>query len=405
MKIKKTGLVYLVGGAVRDQLLNYPVTERDWVVVGSTPEALIAQGYRSVGRDFPVFLHPETKEEYALARTERKQGHGYRGFVTNYNPLVTLEEDLLRRDLTINAMAMDELGNIVDPYGGQADIAARCLRHVSPAFSEDPVRVLRVARLMARYVHMGFHVAEETACLMRKMVQNGDLEHLVAERVWQEWEKSLREPHPQLFIETLRSVGALRVILPELDALFGVPNALQYHPEVDSGIHSMQLLEAVSQLTQDSQVRFAALVHDVGKGVTPIGNWPRHVGHEHYGIPVLEKFCQRLKVPNEYRQLAILVIKYHLLALQGPALHPNTIVDMLCALDAFRRPERFKQWLFACECNISQRSFWLSMYEACCEVNTKQWVTEELSGERIKQNIANVRLQNIKKILKTYNNY
>jgi tRNA nucleotidyltransferase (CCA-adding enzyme) len=392
--------IYLVGGAVRDQLLGYPVHERDWVVVGATPAQLIQQNYRSVGLDFPVFLHPETREEYALARTERKQGHGYRGFSMTFDDKVTLEEDLLRRDLTINAMARDDGGHLIDPYGGQADLKARLFRHVSPAFAEDPVRVLRVARLMARYRHLGFRLAEETRCLMMQIVQAGELAHLVPERVWQEWQRSLLEKNPECFIEILRAVGALKVILPELDQLFGVPNTVRYHPEVDTGIHSMQLLQQVSIVTPDPCVRFAALVHDLGKGVTPISAWPRHLGHEHTGLPVLDKVCQRLRVPKIYRQLAALVIRYHLLAFKLHELHPNKIVDMLSSLDAFRRPQRFKQWLLACECDEVTRGDWLTVLEACLPVNIQQWLLDGLCGEALKVRVHQYRMAKVKETLK-----
>jgi len=392
--------IYLVGGAVRDQLLGYPVHEKDWVVVGATPELLIQQQYRAVGLDFPVFLHPETREEYALARTERKQGHGYRGFTMQFDENVTLEEDLLRRDLTINAMARDDAGHLIDPYGGQADLQAKILRHVSPAFTEDPVRVLRLARFMARYHHLGFRLAEETRCLMLQMVREGELAHLVPERVWQEWQRSLTEKNPECFIEVLRAVGALKVILPELDQLFGVPNTVRYHPEVDTGIHSLQLLQQATALTSEPSVRFAALVHDLGKGVTPISAWPRHLGHEHTGLPVLDKLCQRLRVPKNYRQLAALVIRYHLLAFKLYELRPNTIVDMLSSLDAFRRPLRFKQWLLACECDTALRLAWLAVFEACLPVDTQQWLSDGLHGEALKARIHQYRIAKVKEALK-----
>lgn len=391
--------IYLVGGAVRDQLLGYPIYERDWVVVGATPEVLIKQNYRPVGRDFPVFLHPKTKEEYALARTERKQGHGYHGFTTDFNAHVTLEEDLLRRDLTINAMAMDEAGLVIDPYGGQQDLKDRLLRHVSGAFVEDPVRVLRVARFMARYHHLGFKLADETRCLMAQMVREGELAHLVAERVWQEWQRSLIEKNPGVFIEVLRAVGALKIILPELDVLFGVPNTVRYHPEVDTGIHSLQILQQATALTPDPCVRFAALVHDLGKGVTSMSAWPRHIGHEHTGLPVLETLCERLRIPKDYRQLALLVIRYHLQAFQLYELRPNTIVDMLSSLDAFRRPERFKQWLLACECDAPTRHDWLAVFEASLPVDIKQWVSDGLQGEALKARIHQQRVAQVKMAL------
>lgn len=304
--------IYLVGGAVRDQLLGYPVKERDWVVVGATPKQMQQLGYQQVGRDFPVFLHPETKEEYALARMERKSAPGYYGFQCDFNPNVSLEDDLLRRDLTINAMAMDTNGHLIDPYHGEVDLKAKLLRHVSPAFIEDPVRVLRVARFAARYYHLGFRLADETRALMYLMVKRGELNHLVAERVWQEWLRSFAEQNPQIFISTLRACGALKVILPELDALFGVPNNKKYHAEVDSGVHTLMVLKKAVKLSTDSMVRFAALVHDLGKGATPMVEWPRQVQHEIRGVAIIRDLCARLRIPADYRKFAEMVSRFHL---------------------------------------------------------------------------------------------
>jgi len=341
--------IYLVGGAVRDQLLGYPVNECDWVVVGATPDALLQQGYRQVGRDFPVFLHPESGEEYALARTERKLAPGYYGFTCDFNPNVTLADDLSRRDLTINAMAMDDKGQLIDPYGGLNDLQAKILRHVSPAFVEDPVRVLRVARFAARYHHLGFKLADETRVLMYTMVKRGELAHLVPERVWQEWQRSLLERNPEQFIGTLRACAALRVVLPELDALFGVPNTRHYHPEVDSGVHTLMVLGASVQLSDDAMIRFAALVHDLGKACTPMGEWPSHHGHETRGLVVIDNLCQRLRIPADYRKFALMASRYHLIIHRLFELRANTIVDTFEHTDAFRRPELFEKLLIVCD--------------------------------------------------------
>jgi len=347
--------IYLVGGAVRDQLLGYPIKERDWVVVGATPERLIRQGYQQVGRDFPVFLHPTSREEYALARMERKEAPGYYGFSCDFNPHVRLEDDLARRDLTINAMAMDADGRLIDPYHGQADLKAKYLRHVSPAFVEDPVRVLRVARFAARYHHLGFKLADETRSLMQQMVQQGELEHLIAERVWQELYRSLEEKNPELFICTLRACGALRVILPELDRLFGVPSWRRYHPEVDTGVHTLMVLCKAVMLSDDPLVRFAALLHDLGKGRTPMQGWPAQHGHEELGLAAIEQLCQRLRVPQRYRQFALMVSRFHLTIHRLEELRADTIVTLLERVDAFRRPELFEKLLLTCEADFCGR--------------------------------------------------
>ncbi|HEY8540030.1 MAG TPA: multifunctional CCA addition/repair protein, partial [Steroidobacteraceae bacterium] len=336
--------IYLVGGAVRDELLGLPVRERDWVVVGAEPQELLDRGFRPVGKDFPVFLHPETNEEYALARTERKTGPGYRGFETRFSPDVTLEQDLERRDLTINAIAKDpETGKLIDPFGGERDLRDRVLRHVSPAFVEDPVRVLRVARFAARFAPLGFTVAPETIELMRQIAASGELDALVPERVWLELHKTLQMPAPWRFFEVLRDANALAVIFPEIDALFGVPQPEQWHPEIDSGLHTMMVLEQACRLSPDPIVRFAALVHDLGKGTTPKDEWPRHVAHEHRGVPLIEQLCARLRVPNAFRDLAILVGRHHLVMHKADQLRPGTMLELLEHLDAFRRPERVEQ--------------------------------------------------------------
>lgn len=343
---------YLVGGAVRDRLLQRPIHERDWVVVGATASDMLARGFRPVGKDFPVFLHPDSGEEYALARTERKSGHGYGGFTIYASPEVTLEQDLQRRDLTVNAMAETEDGQVIDPYNGQADIRARKLRHVSPAFSEDPLRILRVARFAARYAPLGFSVADETMALMRGMVDAGEVEHLVAERVWKEVSRALTEPRPDIFIQVLRDCGALNILLPEVDRLFGVPQPALHHPEIDTGDH---ILRALRQAPADLPVRFAVLVHDLGKGITPDHVLPSHRGHEAAGLPLVKEVCARLRVPNPITALALGVCEYHLHCHKAFDLRPQTILKMLRALDALRRPERFEQFLESCEADARGR--------------------------------------------------
>src|SRR3990167_3389860 len=339
--------VYLVGGAVRDNILGYPVKERDWLVVGAVPEQLLSQGYRQVGRHFPVFLHPDTGEEYALARTESKSAPGYYGFNCNYNINVTLEEDLLRRDLTINAMAIDEFGKIIDPYRGLDDIKLKKLRHISAAFADDPVRVLRVARFAARYHHLGFHIDDDTMHLMYLMTKRGELDYLIPERIWSEWYKSLFEKNPEMFIQVLRDCGALAVIIPEIDRLFGVPNSYKYHPEIDSGVHTLCTLQATTKLSGIDEkfvglVRFAAALHDVGKGITSMKQWPRHHGHEYSGVAIIDEICQRLRVPVSYRQFAIQACRYHLIMHRVLELNPCAIVNTLNKIDAFRRPAIFR---------------------------------------------------------------
>jgi tRNA nucleotidyltransferase (CCA-adding enzyme) len=348
--------IYLVGGAVRDQLLGLPARERDWVVVGARPEELLAHGYKPVGKDFPVFLHPQSGEEYALARTERKTGPGYRGFETLFSPDVTLEQDLERRDLTINAIAKDpDSGALIDPFGGRRDLRDRVLRHVSPAFIEDPVRVLRVARFAARFAPLGFTVAAQTLDVMREIAARGELDALVSERVWQETQRALAMPAPARFFEVLREANALPAIFPELHALFGVPQPERWHPEIDSGVHTLMVLEQAAKLSDDPVVRFAALTHDLGKGTTPPEEWPRHVAHEQRGVDLVDGLCDRLRIPNAYRELAVLVARYHLEAHRVEELRTGTLLDLLERLDAFRRPERFEQWVLACEADARGR--------------------------------------------------
>ncbi len=348
--------VYLVGGAVRDKLLGLPVQDRDYVVVGATPEEMVARGFKPVGADFPVFLHPETGEEYALARTERKSGHGYKGFTVYAAPDVTLEEDLKRRDLTINAMAEDEEGQLIDPYGGAEDLRNGVLRHVSEAFAEDPVRILRVARFAARYAKWGFRVAHSTNALMRRMVDSGEVDHLVPERVWAELERALGEDTPSRFFTVLRGCGALARLFPEIDALFGVPQPQKHHPEVDTGVHAMLVLDAAARLSTDTRVRFAALMHDLGKGDTPPEDWPRHLGHEERGAELVRAFCQRLRAPNEYRDLAVIAARFHGHCHRIGELRAATVVDMLEAMDAFRKPQRVEQFILACEADFRGRT-------------------------------------------------
>jgi tRNA nucleotidyltransferase (CCA-adding enzyme) len=341
--------VYLVGGAVRDELLGRPVAERDWVVVGATPQQMLDLGYRRVGRDFPVFLHPETSEEHALARTERKTGPGYRGFELHFSPDVTLEDDLKRRDLTINAMARDASGALIDPHGGRADLESRTLRHVSDAFDEDPVRILRVARFLARFEPLGFSIAQETLARMRAMVAAGEADALVPERIWQETVRALAEPAPAAWLRALRGCGALARIFPELDALYGVPQPPQWHPEVDTGLHMELVLSAAAALTPEPRIRFAALMHDLGKGRTPRSQWPRHIGHEESGARLAAGVAERLRVPTEFRDLAVLAARWHGLVHRALELRPRTVLELLESCDAFRRPERFRELLVACE--------------------------------------------------------
>jgi len=347
--------IYLVGGAVRDKFLGLSVHERDFVVVGAKPDELLAAGFIGVGKSFPVFLHPETKEEYALARTERKTGAGYHGFDFNTAESVTLEEDLARRDLTINAMAESESGEITDPYGGQRDLQLKLLRHVSPAFMEDPVRVLRVARFAARFAPLGFRVAPETMAVMQNMVKQGEIDYLVKERVWKEMQRALTEPSPTEFIKVLRAAGALKVVLPEIDALYGVPQSPTSHPEVDTGIHIELVLTQAAKLSLDPEVRFAALLHDVGKALTPVEFLPKHPQHEQKGALLVKQLCERLNVPKEYQALAEVVTKYHGDFYNADKMSASNLLDLLNHCDAFRRPERWEKMLLACSADFKGR--------------------------------------------------
>ncbi|WP_233979056.1 multifunctional CCA addition/repair protein [Pectobacterium versatile] len=348
--------IYLVGGAVRDSLLGLPVTEKDWVVVGATPENLLAQGYQQVGKDFPVFLHPVSLDEYALARTERKSGKGYTGFVCHAAPDVTLEQDLLRRDLTINAIARTERGDLIDPYHGRRDLESRVLRHVSEAFSEDPLRVLRVARFAARFAHLGFQIAEETMALMQKMTHEGELAYLTPERVWKETEKALGTSSPDVYFQVLRDCGALAVLFPEIDNLYGVPAPAKWHPEIDTGIHTMMTVAMAARLSPEIDVRFATLCHDLGKGLTPPELWPRHHGHGPAGVKLVEALCQRLRVPNPIRDLAKLVAEYHDLVHTVQVLQPKTLLKLFDAIDVWRKPQRLEQLALTSEADARGRA-------------------------------------------------
>jgi tRNA nucleotidyltransferase (CCA-adding enzyme) len=347
--------IYKVGGAVRDRLLGEPVTDIDWVVVGATSEEMLAQGFRPVGADFPVFLHPKSGEEYALARTERKSGRGYGGFTFHASPEVTLEEDLIRRDLTINAMAEDDQGNLTDPYHGQNDLKDRILRHVSPAFAEDPLRVLRVARFAARYAGLGFSVAQETLELMRQLSESGELEALTPERSWKEISRALMEKQPQVFIQVLRDCGALKVLMPEVDALFGVPQPPIHHPEIDCGVHTLSVVQQAALHQQPLTVRWACLLHDLGKGLTPEEQWPRHLEHEHTGLKLIEAVNQRFKVPRDCQELALLVGEYHTHSHRAFELRASTLLALLQSFDVYRRPQRFDEFIAACEMDARGR--------------------------------------------------
>ena len=352
-KISSLLETYLVGGSVRDELLKLPVKDHDYVVVGSTPEEMVRLGYRPVGKDFPVYLHPKSQDQYALARTERKVARGYKGFEVYASPKVTLQDDLLRRDLTINAIAKDRDGNIIDPFNGVADLEAGLLRHVSPAFSEDPVRVLRTARFSARF---GFRVVPETLSLMNELVRNGEVDALVPERVWQEFARGLMEKNPSRLFYVLRECGALARIMLEVDILFGIPQSVRWHPEIDTGVHVMQVIDYAASKNYSLPVRFAALTHDLGKGVTPRDSWPHHVGYESHSVKLVKDLCKRIKTPKDSRDLALLVARFHSNVHRIAELSPTTIGDMLLAVDAYRKPERFEEFIQACACDFHGRS-------------------------------------------------
>lgn len=384
--------IYLVGGAVRDELLGIKPRERDWCVVGASPEELLQDGYKQVGKDFPVFLHPKTGEEYALARTERKTGPGYHGFDFDFSADVRIEDDLSRRDLTINAIAKARDGTLIDPFGGAKDIESRTLRHVSDAFAEDPVRILRVAKFAARLHPFGFSVAGETLALMRRMVEAGEVDALVADRVWKETESALSGQHSRVFFEVLRSCGALAVLYPELDALFGVPQPPQWHPEIDTGLHTMMVLDQAEALSDELPVRYAALTHDLGKGTTPETEWPSHKGHEKRGVDLIKRWNKRLPVPKSCHQLAIIVAEFHTHCHRALELTEKTIVKLFERTDAFRRPERFEQFLLACEADArgrlglesrtyQQRSYLVNALTAANSVDTAAIASQHEGAE------------------------
>lgn len=396
--------VYLVGGAVRDELLGLPVTERDWCVVGATPGELKALGYRQVGKDFPVFLHPDTGEEYALARTERKTGPGYHGFEFRSSPDVTVEDDLKRRDLTVNAIARDRHGTLVDPFGGHRDLANRTLRHVSDSFAEDPVRILRVAKFAARFAPLGFTVAPETMALMSAMVENGEADELVPHRVWKECEAALASACPPVFFEILRQCGALAKTFPEIDALFGVPQPEQWHPEIDCGVHAMMVLEQAAALSQNVDVRFAALVHDLGKATTPKAKLPSHPGHERRSVRLIKGMAGRMPIPTGCRELALVVAEFHGHCHKAFELKPATVLKVLERTDAFRRPDRFDKFLLACEADsrgrtgfesrpYPQGAYFRMARQAAAAVSGRDLVREGMDGAQIGDALRRKRLQ------------
>jgi len=399
--------IYLVGGAVRDALLNIEVKDRDWVVVGATPEQLLDKGFQQVGADFPVFLHPHTKEEHALARTERKSGSGYQGFDCRFSPDITLEEDLLRRDLTINAMAQNEQGDIIDPYQGLQDIQDRVLRHVSPAFREDPLRVLRVARFAARFSSLGFRIADDTMSLMRQMVEDGELNHLVAERVWQETQRALSESHPEVYFQVLRDCGALAIWFKEIDDLFGIPQPPQYHPEVDCGIHALMSLQACVPLSTDIASRWAALTHDLGKALSDKTLLPRHFGHETKGIKPIKALCKRLKAPRDAQELALLSSEFHTHVHRALELKPETLLKVFDRLDAWRKPERFEQFLLVStadsrgrtgfeQCDYPQADYMREALKVALSVTAKDMMAQGLAGPAIREGLQKARAEKLK---------
>jgi len=398
---------YLVGGAVRDKLLGIPVKDNDWVVTGATPEEMLQKKFTPVGKDFPVFLHPTTHEEYALARTERKTAAGYHGFQFHADSKITLEQDVKRRDLTINALAEDNEGNIIDYVNGKRDIENKTLRHISPAFAEDPVRILRIARFAARFSPLGFTIANETMQLMKSMVKKGEVDALVAERVWQELEKALTESSPDIFIEVLRECGALKVLFPEIDRLFGVPQVKEYHPEVDTGVHTMMVLQQSCLLSKDPVVRFAALTHDLGKGTTENKILPHHYGHEERGYYLLKDLCKRYKIPNNYRQLAEIMTRYHTHVHRAFEVKPKTLLKVLNKTDAFRKPERFENFLLACtadslgrtgyeDYDYKQAPFFAKIKKKAAQVDIQKIIKDGFEKEKISEELYRRRLAIIK---------
>jgi tRNA nucleotidyltransferase (CCA-adding enzyme) len=409
--------IYRVGGAVRDRLLNYPSSENDWVVVGASPQQLIDRGFRPVGRDFPVFIHPQSGEEYALARTERKSGQGYGGFTFYTASNITLIDDLQRRDLTINAIAEDSDGRLIDPYNGQSDLNNKILRHISDAFLEDPLRVLRTARFAARYHHLGFSIASETMDAMRALVNSGEMEHLAAERVWRETQRALSEQTPQIYFQTLRDCGALACILPEVDRLFGVAQRPDFHPEIDAGVHTMMALEQAAKLSDDCSVRFAVLVHDVGKGITPEDVLPRHTGHEARGLPLVKTLCERLKVPNQYRRLALVVTEYHLQCHRAADLKVETLLNLLRGAGALKSSAKLEPFLLSCEadargrlglenCHYSSPNYLRRAQSALATVGIADLVSSGAAGDEIGRQLHNrqiARLTEFKQSNQPYN--
>lgn len=411
--------IYLVGGAVRDQLLGLPVKDRDWIVVGATPATLLSLGYQQVGKDFPVFLNPKTKEEYALARTERKASAGYTGFICDFSPTITLEQDLIRRDLTINAMAQRKDGEIIDPYGGKQDLENRILRHISPAFSEDPLRVLRVARFAARYHSLGFKIASETLALMAELAQSGELQHLTAERVWLETEKALNEKNPEIYFETLHKTGALSVLFPEIDALYGVPNPVKHHPEVDSFIHTMLVLKQAVNLTENnpilnkSAVRFAAICHDLGKALTPQNILPHHYGHEQAGIKPTRSLCKRLKVPSYFQELAELTCEFHTHIHKAFELRAETVITLFNRFDVWRKPQRFQEFLQVCLADTRGRTgfenkdypqidYINQLLHAANEVDVQQVIADGFEKQEIRNELTKRRILAVKQTKANY---
>ena len=411
--------VYLVGGAVRDQLLGLPIKDRDWIVVGTTPAMLLSLGYQQVGKDFPVFLNPKTKEEYALARTERKSSAGYTGFICDFSPTITLEQDLIRRDLTINAMAQNEDGEIIDPYGGKQDLENRILRHISPAFAEDPLRVLRVARFAARYHSLGFKIASETLSLMSELAQSGELQHLTAERVWLETEKALNEKNPEIYFETLHKTGALRVLFPKIDALYGVPNPVKHHPEVDTFIHTMLVLKQAVNLTENnpilnkSAVRFAAICHDLGKALTPQNILPHHYGHEQAGIKPTRSLCKRLKVPSYFQELAELTCEFHTHIHKAFELRAETVITLFNRFDVWRKPQRFQEFLQVCLADTRGRTgfenkdypqidYINQLLHAANEVDVQQVIADGFEKQEIRNELTKRRILAVKQTKANY---
>lgn len=399
--------IYLVGGAVRDALLGLQVAEKDWLVVGSTPDVMLDRGFKQVGASFPVFLHPESGEEYALARTEKKQGHGYHGFNVDFHPGVTLEEDLLRRDLTINAIARDEDGKLIDPYGGQRDLQEKVLRHVSAAFTEDPLRVLRVARFAARFAHLGFRVHESTLALMREISQSGELGHLVAERIWREIERAMKTGKPSEFVSVLRECGALEALLPEVNALFGVPQPEKYHPEIDTGTHLLMALDTAADLSDGAAgIVFAVLLHDLGKGITPKQKWPSHIGHEAAGVPLVDAICSRLRAPNAMHELARKVCAGHLDCHRILEARPTTVLRLLERLDVFRQPEVLPDFVMACEADYRGRKgledrpypqgeYLQNAYRAAANIRARDLDLEGISGPEVGERLRQARVEAI----------